>query len=90
MGQHTGVAYAVVDQVFVHFIADQVDIAVGNKCGQLVEVFAGDQRAAGVVWRVEDDHARARAQSIAEFLPVDTEVAVAQLHVYTAAPGQLH
>ncbi|MNN81464.1 hypothetical protein D3C81_1982910 [compost metagenome] len=49
VGQHAGMAHAVVDQVFIHFIADQVDIAVSDKPGQLVEVFSGNQRTAGVV-----------------------------------------
>ncbi|MNP05636.1 hypothetical protein D3C76_975910 [compost metagenome] len=89
-GQHAGVLYAVEHQVFIDLVADQVDIAVGDQRGQLVEVFAGDQRAAGVVRRIEDDHACARAQGIAELLPVDTEVAVAQLHMHAAATGQFH
>jgi len=88
MGQHAHVGHAVEYQVFVDLIADQVDIAVADQFGQLVQLGAADQRASRVVRGVEDDHARAWRQRGLDLLKVQCKALQAQLHMDTASPGQ--
>ena len=83
VSQDAGVLYAVEHQVLVDFIADQIDVAIPNQRGQLVELASGDQGATRVVRRVDDDHARTRAQRRIELFPVDGEITVLELHVHT-------
>ncbi|MCY1363578.1 hypothetical protein D9M69_503460 [compost metagenome] len=90
MGQHAGVLHAVEHQVFVDLVADHVDIAAANQRRQAVEVVTGQQRAAGIVRRVDEDQPGPRGDGVAQALPVDGEVRQGQRHVHAAAAGQLH
>ncbi|MCY1520191.1 hypothetical protein D9M68_549620 [compost metagenome] len=90
MGEHADVADAVEHQMLVDLVRHQVDIAITDQLGQLVQFGAGNQRAAGVVRAVEDDHAGARAEGVAHALPVDGEARQCQRHMHAAATGQLH
>ncbi len=74
--------------MFVDLIAEQVDITIRDQRGQPIELCTADQRAAGVVRAVDDDHAGTRAQRIAQLLPVDGEVIQPQLHMDAAPTGQ--
>ncbi|MNT38229.1 hypothetical protein D3C72_1744150 [compost metagenome] len=87
-GQHAGVLYAVEHQVFIDLVTDQVDIAVGNQQCQLVQVIATDQRTAGVMRRVEDDHPCTWAQGIGELLPVDGKLTISELYMHATSAGQ--
>ena len=60
MGQYADVGHTVEYQVLVDLIADQVDIAVADQFGQLVQFDTADQCTGGVVRAIEDDHARTR------------------------------
>ncbi|MCY1417237.1 hypothetical protein D9M71_327660 [compost metagenome] len=90
MGQHAGVLHAVEHQVLVDFVADQIDITLGDQQRQLVQVIAADQRAAGVVRRVEDDHPCAWAEGVGELLPVDGKLTVSELDMHAAPARQFH
>ncbi len=89
MGQHAGMPDPVEHQVFIDFVADQVDIALADQRRQPVQLSRRDQRATGVVRAVEDDQAGPVAQGIAQALPIDGEVRQRQRHMHAAPTGQL-
>ena len=90
VGQHAGMAGAVEDQVLVDLVADHMDIAAADQRGQLVQVVTAEQRATGVVRRVDEDQAGTRGDGIGQALPVHGEVRQRQRYVHAAATGQFH
>ena len=90
MGQHADMGDAVINEVLIDLVADQVDVAVTDQLGQLLQLGTGNQRATGVVRRVEDDHPRARAERILKSLEVDREILRCQLHMHAAPACQGH
>ena len=81
--------HAVKHQVLVDFVADQIDVAIADQCRQLIQFGTADQRTAGVMRGVEDDHARARAQGGGKLVEIDGEIVGAQLHMHAATASQL-
>jgi hypothetical protein len=76
--------------MFVDLVAEQVDIPVADQLGEAIKIRRVDQRAAGIVRRVQHDHAGARRNRISQFLPIDGEIRQAQRLMDTDPAGELH
>ncbi|MNL19272.1 hypothetical protein D3C87_1404640 [compost metagenome] len=90
MVQHADVGHAVEHQVFVDFVADQIDIAITDQIRQLIQLGTADQCATRIVRCVQHNHPRARRDGLGQFLEVDRKVIQPQLHMHTTATGQFH
>ncbi len=90
VSQYARMLHVVVDQVFVDFIAEYVDVSIGDQLGQLIQILAGKQGTAGVMGRVEHDQTCAWRKGVRELLPIDGKIARVQLQMHAPATGQRH
>ena len=67
--RQTNVLAAVEDDVFIHFVGQQVDVAIRDDAAQGIDVRFVPYRAGGIVRRVENDQTRVRADRVAHPIP---------------------
>ncbi|MNI23995.1 hypothetical protein D3C73_776000 [compost metagenome] len=82
-------AAAVVDDVLVHLIGDQVDLRAAQHIGQRLHVRFVQHRAGRVVRGVDHQQAGARGDRRTHAVPVDGEGLRIQRHVHRRGTGQL-
>ncbi len=85
MGGNGGVRGAVEDDVLVDLVAEHVAFVGPEHVGEAVEIGRREDRARGVVRRVQHDEPRALADGRGESVPVDAETRRHERHVHGAA-----
>jgi hypothetical protein len=88
--EQAGVGLAVIDQQFIHFVAEYKHIVPGDGIGQRLPVGVLPYRTGGVVGRIDDDQPRARANVGSKRPPVHLEVGSQQGQCHHGAAAQLY
>src|SRR5262249_28990132 len=73
---HRDVFGAIVENVFVDFVRDAVSVPLDAKVSNEFELFASEDFAGGIIWRVEDDGFRVRAEGSGEFAEIESPLGI--------------
>ncbi|MNL50404.1 hypothetical protein D3C87_1734180 [compost metagenome] len=80
--------HAVKHQVFVDFVAENVNVAATNQIRQLIQFGTTDQRPARIVRRIENNHPRAWRDRLSELLEIDGKIVQPELHMHATPASQ--
>ena len=78
------------EHMLIHLVGDHGDRPIADTFGEGVEIGARGDRAARILWAVDDDEAGAVAQGAADFVPIEAKCGGRERNAHAARAGEPH